>query len=43
MDRKSLLITGGFLDSLAVILGAFAAHGLKPLLTIEAYKLLKQE
>lgn len=35
MNRK-ILITGSLLGLLAVILGAFAAHGLKPLLTLEA-------
>ncbi|MGB7842016.1 MAG: DUF423 domain-containing protein [Salinimicrobium sp.] len=35
MDRK-ILISGTILGLLSVILGAFATHGLKPLLTIEA-------
>lgn len=34
--NRSLLIAGVLFGVLAVILGAFAAHGLKPLLTIES-------
>ena len=37
MDR-SLLITGGIFGVIGIILGAFAAHGLKPLLTIESFQ-----
>jgi len=35
MDRK-ILITGAVLGVLSVVLGAFAAHGLKPLIAIES-------
>lgn len=34
--NRSLLIAGGLFGVLAVILGAFAAHGLKPLLPMES-------
>ncbi|MEM6721636.1 MAG: DUF423 domain-containing protein [Bacteroidota bacterium] len=33
--RKKILITGAILGALAVILGAFAAHGLKKVLTAD--------
>jgi uncharacterized membrane protein YgdD (TMEM256/DUF423 family) len=33
--KKNILITGGILGCLAVILGAFGAHGLKSILTID--------
>ncbi|QDO93510.1 DUF423 domain-containing protein [Formosa sediminum] len=35
MDKK-IVITGGVLGCLSVGIGAFAAHGLKPLLTVES-------
>lgn len=35
MNRK-LLISGAFFGMLAIILGAFATHGLKPMLTAES-------
>lgn len=35
MDRNSL-ITGAFFGLIAIVLGAFAAHGLKPLLSAES-------
>ncbi|UZH56368.1 DUF423 domain-containing protein [Salinimicrobium tongyeongense] len=34
--NRSLLITGGLFGVIAIILGAFAAHGLKPLLSLES-------
>ncbi len=34
--NRSLLITGGLFGVTAIILGAFAAHGLKSVLTIES-------
>lgn len=34
--NRSLLIAGGIFGVIAIILGAFAAHGLKPLLSIES-------
>ncbi|MEM6686735.1 MAG: DUF423 domain-containing protein, partial [Bacteroidota bacterium] len=33
--RKKILITGAILGALAVVLGAFGAHGLKKVLTVE--------
>lgn len=34
--NRSLLIAGGLFGVIAIILGAFAAHGLKPLLSLES-------
>lgn len=34
--NRSLLIAGGLFGVIAIILGAFAAHGLKPLLSVES-------
>lgn len=34
--NRSLLITGALFGVIAIILGAFAAHGLKPLLSLES-------
>lgn len=34
--NRSLLIAGGLFGVIAIIIGAFAAHGLKPLLSIES-------
>ena len=33
---RSILISGGLLGVIAIILGAFAAHGLKPYLSVES-------
>ncbi|MFB9051702.1 DUF423 domain-containing protein [Formosa undariae] len=35
MDKK-IVITGGILGLLSVAIGAFAAHGLKPLISVES-------
>ena len=37
MDRKIFLLAS-FIGGLGVVLGAFAAHGLKPLLSISAFE-----
>ncbi|WP_066221943.1 DUF423 domain-containing protein [Formosa haliotis] len=34
--NKKILLTGGILGLLSVIIGAFAAHGLKPLISVDA-------
>ncbi|WP_159022474.1 DUF423 domain-containing protein [Formosa sp. L2A11] len=34
--EKKIIITGGILGLLSVIIGAFAAHGLKPLISAES-------
>lgn len=34
--NRNLLVSGAFFGMIAIILGAFGAHGLKPLLNVEA-------
>jgi uncharacterized membrane protein YgdD (TMEM256/DUF423 family) len=36
--NKKILITASFLGFIAVIIGAFAAHGLKPKITVDAMR-----
>jgi uncharacterized membrane protein YgdD (TMEM256/DUF423 family) len=38
---RNLLIAGSFFGMLAVIMGAFAAHGLKPILTTQAISIFE--
>lgn len=40
MDKK-IVITGGVLGLLSVIIGAFAAHGLKPLISLESIQIFE--